>query len=175
MHYVIGIVPPSPYRQRISEFQRRWPNNQTPGIVEPHITVKAQGGLTPDLSWIHPVIAACSTFPRFTAAITVPKFFGDAVVYLGIASTSIHALHRRLVNAISPTPEMIARYFELDHYVPHVTLGQTMRGMTALELRDMGYAADEILRPFPTFDVTGVRIYQEIDGRYEPFRDVPLA
>lgn len=68
---------------------------------------------------------------------------------------------------------MIARYFELDHYVPHVTLGQTMRGMTALELQDMGHVADEILRPFPTFDVTGVRIYQEIDGRYEPFRDVP--
>ncbi len=44
MEYAIGIVPPTTYKQRIAEFQRRWSSNQTPWVVEPHITVKAQGG-----------------------------------------------------------------------------------------------------------------------------------
>lgn len=175
MQYIIGIVPPSAYGQRIVAFQRRWPGNQTPGVVEPHITVKAQGGLTPDLAWIQSVIAVCSAFPRFTVTVTEAEFFANAVVYLGIASLSIRVLHRRLVEAIMPPPESIARYFEWDHYVPHLTLGQVEGGMAPWDLRDMGRAAAEALGPFPTFEVIGVRIYQEIDGRYEPLQDVLLA
>ncbi len=175
MQYVIGIVPPSAYGQRIVTFQRRWPGNQTPGIMEPHITVKAQGGLTPDLSWIQPVIAVCGAFPRFAVTVTEAEFFTDTVVYLGIASSSIRALHRLLVETIAPPPESIARYFEWDHYVPHLTLGETARGMAPWELRDMGRAAAEALGPFPTFEVMAVRIYREIDGRYQPLRDVRLA
>ncbi|MCL4352505.1 MAG: hypothetical protein M1318_07660 [Firmicutes bacterium] len=54
--------------------------------MEPHITVKAQGGLTPDLAWTDPVTAVCAAFPRFIVAITGPEFLGDAVVYLGVVS-----------------------------------------------------------------------------------------
>lgn len=175
MEYALGIIPPTPYRQRIAAFQRRWPGNPTPEVVEPHITVKAPGGLTPDLAWMDPVTAVCRAFPPFTMAVTGPAFFGADVVYLGIAAPSVHGLHRRLLEVIAPGRAGIERYFEGDDYVPHITLGQTGTGMTAAELQDMGYAADEVLQPFPTFDVTGVRIYQGMDGRYTPFRDVPLA
>lgn len=91
LQYLIGIVPPTAYAQRIAAFQRRWPTNETPGTVEPHITVKAQGGLTPS------------------------------------------------------------------------------------QLEEMGREATGFLRPFPTFEVTNVRIYREVNNRYEPFRVVPLV
>lgn len=43
--YFIGIVPPKEYLKRIELFQTKWMNHLG---VEPHITLKAQGGLTPD-------------------------------------------------------------------------------------------------------------------------------
>lgn len=142
MQYVIAIVPPTTYGTRIAEFQRRWPNNQTPLVVEPHVTVKAQGGLTPDLAWMDPVAAVCAAVPRFTVSFTGPEFFGDAVLYLGVASESLRVLHERLVDATSPEPALVERYFELDRYVPHLTLGQTVLGMMPSELKDMHYEAD---------------------------------
>jgi hypothetical protein len=45
VEYFIGIVPPEEYMKRIECFQRRWMNYLG---VEPHITLKAQGGLTSD-------------------------------------------------------------------------------------------------------------------------------
>ena len=41
------------------------PKTDTPWVVEPYITVKAQGGLTPDLAWTDPVTAVCAAFPGF--------------------------------------------------------------------------------------------------------------
>ena len=72
--------------------------------TETPITVKAQGGLTPDLAWMDPVTAVCAAFPRFVVVITGPGYFGDAVVYLGIASGSIRELHQQL---ITPTDVVV--------------------------------------------------------------------
>ncbi|MBN8191814.1 hypothetical protein JI667_06580 [Bacillus sp. NTK074B] len=45
MNYFIGINPPEEYKSRISAFRNKWKNNFIDDIVEPHITLKAQGGL----------------------------------------------------------------------------------------------------------------------------------
>jgi 2'-5' RNA ligase len=62
VEYFIGIVPPEEYMKRIEHFQRRWMNYLG---VEPHITLKAQGGLTPDKKWIDKVKKVCENFKPF--------------------------------------------------------------------------------------------------------------
>ncbi len=55
MKYFIGIVPMAEYKSKVSAFRSRWGNNNTDEVVEPHITLKAQGGLTKDLKWLSKV------------------------------------------------------------------------------------------------------------------------
>lgn len=175
MEYFIGIAPPTEYGQRIAAFQRRWRANGLPSVVEPHITIKAQGDLDADLVWVDKVRALCSVFPDFPLSIVEARLFGDSVAYLGIESERIFELHRRLVQDIGPSTEFIQRYFEGDLYTPHLTLGQIMWGMTASALENMHHEADNILHLFPVFYVTYVTIYQSVHpDRYEPFQDIPL-
>jgi len=176
MQYFIGIVPPEDYQQKIVAFQRRCTNNRLYEVVEPHITVKAQGGLTADMRWLNKIREVCSEFPRFPVSLTEPASFGRDVVYLGVTSNRIFELHRQMVSAVSPSSELIQRYFELDMYTPHLTLGQAYWGMNKSELEDMKAEARTDLRPFPTFTVEYVRIYEEAEpNTYQQFEDIQLA
>jgi 2'-5' RNA ligase len=91
--------------------------------------------------------------PRFQLSLAEPASFGSSVVYLTVQSKEIFELHRRLVDAVAPSPELIKRYFELDKYTPHLTLGQTEWGMDETELQEMKSEAAHALAPFPTFTV----------------------
>ena len=73
--YFIGIVPPNDYLVRIEEFQSRWIKQSG---VEPHITLKAQGGLTPDKKWIDQIKKVCKDFKPFQLSLGAPKYFGEA-------------------------------------------------------------------------------------------------
>ncbi|WP_371932625.1 hypothetical protein [Bacillus carboniphilus] len=42
VEYFIGIVPPEEYLERVELFQNKWIKQSD---VEPHITLKAQGGI----------------------------------------------------------------------------------------------------------------------------------
>lgn len=176
MQYFIGIIPPVEYQQQIIEFQKCWPNNRLPDVVEPHVTLKAQGGLTADLAWVDRVKDICSKFPSFDLSIVEPRFFDNSILYLGVESKQIVELHKRLVDTVSPAREVIQRYFELDLFTPHLTLGKTYWGLTESELQEMQFKAGGVLCPFPTFNVKYIRIYREFEkDKYEPFRDIPLA
>ncbi|MBP1997025.1 2'-5' RNA ligase [Paenibacillus eucommiae] len=88
----------------------------------------------------------------------------------------IFELHRRLVEAVKPSQEQIRRYFELDSYTPHFTLGQTYWGMNEKEIEEMKSDARNALPPFPTFSVTHVRVYKEVEpDKYVPYEDIRLA
>ena len=67
--YFIGIVPPKEYLKRIELFQTKWMNHLG---VEPHITLKAQGGLTPDRKWIDAVEKVCDQFKPFQISLGKP-------------------------------------------------------------------------------------------------------
>lgn len=176
MQYAVGIVPPYEYQQKLITFQRSWSNNRIYTVVEPHITVKAQGGLTANMSWLHTIKGVCASFPRFQVSLTEPLSFGSTVIYLGVESKEIRELHELLVHAVSPSPELIQRYFELDLYTPHLTLGQTYWGMTESELREMKTLAMSVLHPFPSFKVEHIRVYREVErDKYEPFEDIKLV
>ncbi|MCJ7842509.1 2'-5' RNA ligase family protein [Lederbergia sp. NSJ-179] len=176
MQFFIGIVPSIEYKLKIIEFQQRWKNNIITEAVEPHITLKAQGGLTPDIKWISKVKEVCSQFQSFQISLSKPMFFGDDVVYLSVNSKELYTLHNRIVRKISPTNDLIKKYFELDDFVPHLTLGQTYYGLTKHELRDMAKLAKKELSPFPTFAVSFIRVYKEIEtNKYEKYLDIPFS
>lgn len=48
--------------------------------------------------------------------------------------------------------------------------------MKELEIKEMEFASRNALAPFPTFKVTYVRVYKEIEpNKYVPFEDIQLA
>jgi 2'-5' RNA ligase len=175
VQYFIGVVPPEDYKQKIVNFQKRAFNGQVPEIVEPHITVKAQGGLTEDLEWLKRVKEVCAAFPAFHLTIGEPKSFGSAILFLSTQTPEVVDLHKQLVEAIAPPKEVSEKYFELDLYTAHMTLAQTSWGVSEAYLDELKSEAEQILTPYPTFRVDVIRIYNEYQpGRYQPFLDVPL-
>lgn len=175
MQYFIGIVPPDEYKEKTIKIQQRWKSNLLVDVVEPHITVKAQGGLTADLEWIETLKKICENFSVFNISLNQPMFFGESVLFLSITSEKIFELHQKIVKAISPDSELIKKYMELDNYVPHLTMGQTYWGLPSKELKVMAKIIEKELSPYPTFEVSFIRIYQEIEtNRYVKYLDIPL-
>ena len=178
--YFIGIVPPQEYLKRIVNFQSRWIS--TLG-VEPHITLKAQGGLTADKEWIKKVIDVCDSFQPFQLKLGAPKYFGNTILYLSVHSNHLHELHNRIVKAISPSEELVHKYFELNDFVPHLTLGKEQYGsgissgsITKIELKEMEKLTEKELTPYPTFEVNSIRVY-ELNAekkRYDKYMDIYL-
>lgn len=171
--YFIGIVPPQEYLERIERFQRKWLGSLG---VEPHITLKAQGGLTPDKKWIDQVEKACLTIKPFQITLGNPMYFGGNILYLSVNSNHLLHLHQKIVKEISPSDELIKKYFELDDFVGHLTLAKEQYGLSKQDLKDMEELAVKELTPYPTFDVHFIRIYElDIENqRYEKYLDIPL-
>lgn len=169
MDYFIGVVPPEDYRHKLQAIKKA-------GQSEPHITVKAQGGLTDDLGWLNAVQKVCDGFSPFEVKLGEPRYFGEHVLYLSVESVGVHELHRQLVEAVGTTPEQQQRFFELERYSPHLTLGQRSYGYSWEELEKIRMTVNETLQPFPTFEVTFVRVYRkEAPGApYLKWIDLPL-
>lgn len=175
MQYFIGIVPPESYKEKVTKFREGWSNHWINKVVEPHITLKAQGGLTPDEKWITKIKQVCSAVEPFQITVGKPEFFFDSIVYLSIESKELFTLHKKLVQNISPSPESIKQYFELEDFVPHMSIGKTYYGMTTEELQDMARLAEEELQPYPSFNVDFIRVYREVEPHvYVKYFDVPL-
>lgn len=180
VEYFIGIVPPEEYLKRIEQFQSRWINKLS---VEPHITLKAQGGLTPDKKWIDKVQRVCEDFKPFKVSIDKPKYFGDNILYLSINSNNLYDLHQKILQEISPSEDLIKQYFELDAFVPHLTLGKEQCcenisiGLSKKEVKDMEQLANIELTPYPDFEVNFIRVYElnNEEQRYERYLDIPLS
>ena len=180
VEYFIGIVPPKEYLERIIHFQSNWINQSG---IEPHITLKAQGGLTPDKKWIEKVQKVCDTFKPFQVSLDKPKFFGDNILYLSVNSSYLQKFHQELVQEISPSADLIKQYFELEAFVPHLTLGKEQYssnisdGLSKKELMEMEMLAVKELTPYPDFVVDYIRVYElNIEKqRYEKYLDISLS
>ena len=179
VEYFIGIVPPKEYLERIEQFQTRWVNHLG---VEPHITLKARGGLTSDKKWIDKVQNICQDFKSFDLSLGEPKYFGDNILYLTVRSKDLYELHQKIVKEISPSENLIKQYFELDDFIPHLTLGKGQyvgnisTGLSKNELTQMKDLVDKELAPYPVFEVDFIRIYglDPDKKRYEKYLDIPL-
>lgn len=175
MQYFIGIVPPEEFNNKITEFQQKYNSKKILASVEPHLTLKAQGGLTEDKEWIDRVQKICANFSSFKLTISDPKLFGDDILYLSAQSPELFELHNELVKAVSPTQEAIKKYFELEDFTPHITIGKTFYGTSLEELNTMKLLSEKELGPYPAFEVTYIRIYEETElGAYKPYLDIEL-
>lgn len=175
MQFFIGIVPLDEYKKKLIDFQHKWKNNRITDVVEPHITLKAQGGLTPDEMWLSKVKEVCTNINSFQITLGKPMFFGEDILYLSATSNELCKLHKSIVREISLSNDLIKKYFELAEFVPHMTLGKTNYGLSKKELKEMGKLAEKELSPFPTFEVRFVRVYQEIEPNvYRKYVDIPL-
>lgn len=175
MQYFFGISPPEHFSNEVRRFRKQWPDSRIEEVVEPHITLKAQGGLTPDESWLADVRKICGETGRFEALIGGTAFFGEDILYLEVDSLELARLHGRLVEAIKQTSTMIAQYFELDQFVPHLTLAKTSYGLSAQQLKEMAQHADQELG-ICQFEVDSIRLYQENgNGIYRKYMDIPLG
>ncbi|MFC0189486.1 2'-5' RNA ligase family protein [Fictibacillus aquaticus] len=172
MQYFIAIIPPDEYKDKIMKFQQEWITIDS----EPHITVKAQGGLNSDLTWLEEVKKVCKEFSPFSVSIKHPAYFGSEVLFLGAESEGVVELHRRLVQAVSPSADLIQRYFEYDQFIPHLTLGQTSWGLSQNDLSLMMSQAETLLQPYPLFEARFIRVYKEAEpNKYEPLMDIELG
>ncbi len=174
VEYFIAITPSKEYGEIITRFQRSWPNNALPDFVEPHITVKSQAGLNEDEYWIDSIKTICRNFAMFNLSLKGVKSFGKSVVYLGVESDRIHVLHRKIVEAISPNPENSRRYYELDLYEPHLTLGSKEFGMSEVELSEMKKLANNRLHDFQPFIVKSLKIYKLSETKYQKIHEIDL-
>jgi 2'-5' RNA ligase len=174
MEYFIAITPPKEQGEEIRQFQKRWPSNRLPDLVEPHITVKSQAGLSDDEIWLGSVKAMCESFPIFGVSIKSVNSFGASVVYLGIESKKIKELHSKIVRAVSPDPEASMKYFELDLYEPHLTLGAKEYGMSEIELSEMKKIANNCLHDFQPFVVNSLRVYKLLENKYQKIHEIDL-
>lgn len=180
MEYFIGIVPPEDYLTKIIHFQSKWVRHLG---VEPHITLKAQGGLTPDKTWINKIQKVCENFKPFQVLLGKPRYFVDNILYLSVNSNELHKLHHKIVQEVSPSEELVKQYFELDGFVPHLTLGKEQysgtisTGLSKKELKEMESSAAIELSPYPEFEVNFIRVYQlnREKQRYEKYLDITLG
>ena len=176
MQYFIGIVPPDEYKSKIISFQQQWKNNTISQVVEPHITLKAQGGLTEDLHWVEKIESVCKETQPFSIMINKPKFFGKEILYLSCTSLKLTNFHNKIVNAINPSENLIQKYFERDKFVAHMTLGKVYYGLSEEELLHMAKLAEGELTPYPNFQVNFIRIYQDNQANlYTKYKDIPLT
>jgi 2'-5' RNA ligase len=178
MQYFIGIALPNDLKERVVSFQKGFASNKVPDIAEPHITVKAQGGLTEDESWIEAIRESVKRYPSFDVSLIGIAGFGDSVLFLSpTPSHELIGLHKLLVDVVRPSKELVEKYFEDETYQPHITLGGTPWGMSKDELRSMTEVAEKEFSDQESFVVHFIRIYRQRDlsGGYEKLVDLPFG
>jgi 2'-5' RNA ligase len=177
MDFFIGVTPPDDIKRRIVGFQTDFACHL---IVEPHITVKTQSGLTADHAWLKPVEQFLRQQTPFhvalTGLLTVPKWFWDEALLLGVHSPGIHKIHDDLLRLINPGDKLRHKYFEDRPYVPHLTLADRSYGVSSETLRSMESRAKRELIDLPPFQVTFVRVYQQANPNepYTTLIDIPF-
>ncbi|MBN9654055.1 2'-5' RNA ligase family protein [Halobacillus sp. GSS1] len=176
MHHFIGLVPPEDFKEKVILFQKEWAGTMITKVVEPHITLKAQGGLSSDRKWLDQVRETCLGTNPFRVELGAPAFFGEDVLYLSVHSAELYGLHKKIVQIAAPSKHQIDAYFELDHFVPHLTLAKTSHGLSKQELVDMAATAEREFHPFPSFEVDQVRVYEESRSHtYTKLEDMVLG
>ncbi|KEO81121.1 2'-5' RNA ligase family protein [Tumebacillus flagellatus] len=180
VQYFLGVVPPPEYQAVLKSFHDHSPVSTRPFL--PHITVKAQPGLTPDLAWLEKINAVCADTEPFNVQLGEPDMFGDRVLFVRVQrskSPGLYAFHDRLLDAVNPDPEVSAAYFEpSDVWHAHLTLAVLGDNLTAEDLLDMKKHAAVELSPFPSFPVEFLRVYRwsgEPGTWYEGLLDIPLG
>ncbi|WP_394173887.1 2'-5' RNA ligase family protein [Guptibacillus hwajinpoensis] len=172
MPFFIGILPPLHITNEISSFRKRWSYQE---ISPPHITIKAQGGLTEEKSWLPKIEKVCHDFPAFDLKLGAPATFGSKVLFSSVLSKEIVSLHLLLVDAIKPTVEEQKTYFEATDFIPHLTLAKQAGIHANNQFGHMKQDADEKLGGFEPFRVHSIHLFCLNENEiYKPVLELPL-
>jgi 2'-5' RNA ligase len=171
--YFIAIHLPKELEDKIIELQKINPNNNLPYKLKPHITIKSPIGLTEALDWIGNIKNVCNIFKPFEVSTSIPNLFGEDVLYLSVISEKIKELHRNLVNTFSYSKEEQIKFFELDLYSPHISLGLTWEGLSKEELLDLQILFTKELQTY-SFNVKSIFILQKEKDKWEEMIEIQL-
>ena len=171
--YFIGISPPDPLYSQVLAFQM----GKACALVEPHVTVKAPSGLIDPPTWLNKIWTISVATHPFPVVVGEVDHFGNEAVYLKVDSPGLVELHRSFVQAICPTSEEIVNFHEMEYFVPHMTLSQSMPGQ---EIVDVGSVVESAKGKFnsPTRFICGsVKIYRAPSdfGQYRVFKEYMLG
>lgn len=174
MEFFIGIVPPEEISKKITEFQKKFFYKE---VVEPHVTIKTQSGLTEDKFWVEKIQNYLKTQKVFAVKLGNPQWFRDEVLFLSVQAEDIDKIHYDLIEVINPPVELRKKYFEDQKYTPHMTLGEIRYGLSKKDLISMETQAKQELSNLPEFNVSFARIYiKPADSlKYSKFLDIPLS
>jgi 2'-5' RNA ligase len=165
MRFFVAVTPPPDLQTRVSE--------AFPGlVVEPHITVKAQGGLDRESRdvWLPKIATVARRTNPVEVTLGGPGMFGDSVLYLSVESAGLAALHAAIMQELEVSEAAARTYFEGDAWVPHLTLKQGAR-ISPSEFDD---TAKRLLRN-PTFVCRSLVLFGEQDQGYGREKELPLG
>ncbi len=171
MQYFIGIVPPKEIQDRIVDFQKKFFDKK---VVEPHITIKAQSGLTEDEAWLENAKDYLLRQTSFKVELKGLSSFDGNVLFFQVISNEIEKIHNDLVEIVNPSKELREKYFENGKYTPHLTLAETRWGISKDNLISMKLKAEQELNNLPSFNIDFARVYvkSKHDGQYEKMIDI---
>ncbi|MBN8207813.1 2'-5' RNA ligase family protein [Bacillus sp. NTK071] len=172
MPFFIGILPPLLITNEISSFRKRWEYQE---ISPPHITIKAQGGLTEEKSWLPKIESVCYDFPAFDLKLGAPATFGSTVLFSSVLSKEIITLHLLLVDAIKPTLDEQKNYYEATDFIPHLTIAKGEGIPNDDNFLQMKNDAHEKLVGFEPFKVHSIHLFSLNENEiYKPVLEIPL-
>lgn len=171
MEYGIAIIPPESISKEITAIQNRFGNNG----IEPHITIKAHGGLTSDLNWLKDIKEIASSFMPFKVTLTQAQTFGNDVVYISVFSPELIRLHKVIISQISPPQHIIEQYFEGDQFTPHLTLGMVRTGFDYNDFPEMKNKSDDFTKEGISFTANFLRVYQLDGSQVTVLEDIELG
>ncbi len=168
--YFVAIEPPEPTRSLVANIMVQLGD----AAPVPHITVKAPGGLAPDLAWLPEVQDVARRCPVFKVALGQPGTFGVHVLYLAVRSREIHHLHDQLERRVALLSSETGQSVEGGEYVPHLTLGRFDTGE-----EDRLRTAQSLvggLVPFEPFVAHEIVVFRrDGDGPYSAWRRLRLG
>ena len=169
MDHGIAILPPAELSRKIRLLQCQFGDNG----IEPHITVKAQGGLGDNLKWFELAKEIARKTPPIHVTLGDIKKFGNEVLYISVDSPGIITLHNEILDKLDLHDEIIERFFERDLFTPHLTLGRTQTGYKHEDFPKMKELAEELLANSETgFYATFMRVYSIEKGNCQPMTDL---
>jgi len=169
---ILVITPPQDQIERIRTLQVECGVSTD---VVPHVTVKAQPGLTDRSRWVQPLRERLRRHRPFALRFIGVGQFGEEIVYLGVGGNGIRRLHNTILDVLDRLG--VEERFEYDgeSYEPHLTLAASFAGADATALREIGLRARRL--NVPSFEV-GAIIELHRPGRgelYQPLEQFALA
>ena len=175
MQFFIAIVPPEDIQKKIENIQRRFGDN----TIEPHITVKTQGGLTEDMKWIEPVKSIAKKTIPFEIRLGSVMTFGNEVLYISVNSPGITSLHKDIMDSLDLPAEIVSEYYERELYTPHLTLGMIQTGFSSKDFPKMKELTENMLSETDvSFEAKFIRVYSMEPGEfgnYLSLEDIPFC